>query len=464
VLFAIGGVLVVLAFTAGCYVLGRLVTATLGGSTGLAASLAAPAGASMLGLELWAFGAIRVPWNPLTLLLPPAILVFGGRSRLWQALRLDLEGARAWWRDGRPDRAGDYLFLTVLVVFLPLFLWALVVQPLEGNDAIALWMFKAKLYLAQGRVDLGAVISESGRNLAYPPLYSLVADSLFVLTGGASDNLGKAVAFPFVLAAPLTMLAATARLGRRRTSALFVALVVTLPLGLPHILFDNYMGYADYPLAVMVLLVVACVARAEATRDPRDYHLALLAAAIAAVIKNEGQVLLVTTAAITLFRLGRPGISGARARTLGMTALASVPVAAWKLVAATSGYHSQSDDLGRVLASGLLSRALYVLDFALHVTSFTNDLGWILVAAVLVLEFTLLNRSPSLSRAAVLVVLAQIAGYFITYLVFPFDLNWVLSSSFDRLTLQITPALILLLALGTAVQATPPTELSDGSP
>jgi hypothetical protein len=462
-LFALSAVLVVLAYTAASYLLGRLVTATIGGSQGLAAALAAPAGASVLGAELWAFGAIHVPWNPLTLLLPPAILLLAGRSQLRHALGSDLEGARAWWREGRGDRVSSWLLVATLVVFLSLYMWALVVQPLEANDAIAVYMFKAKLFLTQGRVDLGPVIRDLGHNLAYPPLYSLLADTVYVVVGGVSDSLGKAVVFPFVIAAPLTLLVATARTATRRISGLCVAIWATMPLGLYHVFFANYMGYADYALAVMVLLVVASVAEAETTRDPRDYQLALVAAAIAAMLKNEGQVLLLTTALVTLFRVGRRGRGEGRARTLLIGVMAFAPVTAWKLVSLVSGYHAQlneAGDLGRLLDSGILSRAIDILSFALHVTSFTNDFGWILVAVALVLEFTILNRSPNLARAAVLVLAVQVLAYFVTYLDSPLDINFHLSNSLDRLALQVTPALILLLALASS----PTTRVSEGSP
>jgi hypothetical protein len=77
-----------------------------------------------------------------------------------------------------------------------------------------------------------------------------------------------------------------------------------------------------------------------------------------------------------------------------------------------------------------------------------------------VLEFTILNRSPNLARAAVLVLAVQVLAYFVTYLDSPLDINFHLSNSLDRLALQVTPALILLLALATS----PTTRVSEGSP
>ncbi len=396
-LFALGGASVVIAYTAACYLVGRLATTTIAVGTGLPAVLAAPAGASILGLELWGFGAIGIPWNPLTLWMAPAIVAIAARSRLRHAVTQDFEGARGWWRQSRADRAGRTFVVVVLVLFLSLCLWALVVQPLTGNDAVALWMFKAKLYLAQQRVGLEAVIQEPGRNLDYPPLYSLVADTLYVTIGGINDYLGKAVAFPFVLAAALTILVAPRGALRLRATGLWLLTLASLPLALNQVLFSGEMGYADFPVAALLMVVVAGVALAETTGDPSGYHFALLGAGIAAMLKNEGQVLLASTVLITGFRLA--GTQSLRTRSLLTAAIAIAPVLVWKVVSAIAGYRAQTD--------------------------------------------------------AVLVVATQVAAYFVAYLFTRFDLIWQMTASYDRLALQVTPALILMLALGSSVARAP---------
>jgi hypothetical protein len=44
-------------------------------------------------------------------------------------------------------------------------------------------------------------------------------------------------------------------------------------------------------------------------------------------------------------------------------------------------------------------------------------------------------------------VVAQVAAYFIAYLLTPYDLDWIISTTFGRLILQLAPSILLLLAI-----------------
>ena len=59
----------------------------------------------------------------------------------------------------------------------------------------------------------------------------------------------------------------------------------------------------------------------------------------------------------------------------------------------------------------------------------------------------------------VLVVVAaavMLAGYSVVYLLTPFDVVWLISTTFDRLTLQVWP--VLVLAACTSAEGTATTE------
>ena len=452
-IFAIAGLATVLALCAISFPVGRLVTNALVPEGDLPAVLAVPVGASILGLELWVLGAVGLPWNRLTLLLPPALAILVFRVRLGTAMRRDLLALRGWWRDGAGDHLGREALVAIAAVFLLLYLWALVVQPLEGNDAVAMWLFKARLYLAQGRVDLSAVIQEPTRHLDYPPLYSLVADVLYVVRGQDADNLGKAATFPFVIAIVPAVLTATAALGRR-WSGILALLVLSLPLGLNQVYFDATMGYADYMLAVAFLLTLSCLAAAETRGEVGLYALALVLAGMAAMTKNEGQVLALSVTAVVVYRVAR----GLRGRVLAAGFAGLLPLLAWKAVVIGNGYHSdlfQPADVRRVFESGVLPRAVGVIDFAFHILSFTNDFGWIVVAGLLALELTVLSRLRA-ARTALLVLALQVSSYYLTYVFTPYNLENHMNTTIDRLFLQVAPALILVLgiALGAVLRGT----------
>jgi hypothetical protein len=77
-------------------------------------------------------------------------------------------------------------------------------------------------------------------------------------------------------------------------------------------------------------------------------------------------------------------------------------------------------------------------------------------AVVLPLCVLLLGRAPNRTAggrglpAAMIVLALQLAGYFLTYLLSPWDLHWHLASSADRLLLQLCPLGLLVLFLWLA--------------
>ena len=44
-------------------------------------------------------------------------------------------------------------------------------------------------------------------------------------------------------------------------------------------------------------------------------------------------------------------------------------------------------------------------------------------------------------------VVAQVAAYSVAYLVTPYDLDWIILTTFGRLLLQLAPSILLLLAI-----------------
>ena len=447
-LFAAAEMLAVLVFTGGCYGLGRLVTALVSAENPLGAALAAPLGAALLAVELWTAGALGVPWNRATLLSPPILAMVMGRHKVVRAITMDAIGVRRWWVAGRGDPLGRETVLALCALFTGLCLYGLVVQPLQAPDAVAIWMFKAKLFFFQSRVDLASVATEPGRHLEYPPFYPLIADALYIMVGGLRENLGKAAAFPFVLALPVGLMVTLASTLGRRLAGLFTLVAVSSPLCLSQVYISGFLGYADYAQGVAIVLALGCLYRAETSRAPGDYGVALLAAGLTAMIKQEGMVLALAVVTVCAFRLARAGVARRRSGAV-VAAAALLPALTWKVIAARNGYHTDlfaATDIQRLLGPALIGRAILILGFAVHVTSFLNDFGWILVGAVLAAELLVLRRGRETSVVAA-VLFVQLAAYFLAYLFTPYPLEWHLSTSFDRVVLQLVPSLVLLLAL-----------------
>lgn len=334
------------------------------------------------------------------------------------------------------------------VVGTALFL-ALVMAPLEGIDAIALWLFKAKLYFGLNHLDLTTIPQDRRRLLDYPPLLSMMAATLYTIRGAVDDHIGKANAAVFLVAATGVIWTMTASLLSRRWAAAVTLLLVCLPIFAPQLVISDEMGYADYQFAVLLLLVLACLVAAEQQPDRDLLAWAIFFATMAALTKNEGTLLLLVTSLVAGVQIVRRQ-RWPRPPVAGVLGVALAAIVGWRIYTAMHGYRPfiADPDPVRLITSGALpGRALVVAAWAVGSTSIRDDLGWLTIALILITELRLLGLNR-LGGAARLVFAAQLLGYFLFYLFTPLDLAYHLSTSFDRLVLQLAPSVVLLLAVG----------------
>jgi hypothetical protein len=449
-------VLVLILYVLLTYLAGRLLlAAAFDRVDGMIAAAAPLVGAAAFGLQLWAYGLVHLGWNALTLLLPWALAALLAQRRFRDALRGDRASARAFWRQTRVDRL-DGVLIVAGVAIAGVYLLALVTQPITGSDAIAMWLFKAKFFFDHQAIDLSSMASlppGPTRHLDYPPLFPLMVATVYALIGHVDDILGKGVNFLFLVTGVATVLSLMAATLNRRLVIMFAFVLVAIPLFNGSLLDSRAMGYADYALGILIMISLAHLYRVERGDDLAHAALALLFAGLAALTKNEGLVfLLVVTvllAVLVIPRLPQQTPSGGTIRRLlGVLALALVPVVVWQALIRSLGF--QSDLLAarnwHVLIPALPGRAWTILRFVRESSSVRNDYPWLAISYVLSAVMLAINRFKA-GTAVFLAVSAQIASYFLVYLFTPYDLNWHLATSFDRLVTQIAPSLIVLLGL-----------------
>src|SRR5205814_321812 len=131
------------------------------------------------------------------------------------------------------------------VATLGFYLLSLLAQPLVGWDAIAMWLFKAKVFFDSGSVDLANLpprpISAT-RHLDYPPLFSLMVATAWVLLSHVDDMVGKSIGFMFLIsgvAAVFVFGAAWGRVKERETPSLLLVSVAAAGL-LPVVAWQVY--------------------------------------------------------------------------------------------------------------------------------------------------------------------------------------------------------------------------------
>jgi hypothetical protein len=462
-------VLDLLAYLAIAYLIGRLLVGLVAANPNSLVRATSPIlGGSALAIQLWMYGAVHVPWNALTLLAPWLVAVVIRQRQLRSAVSDDWSGV---WAESRLLARSGPLELVLLggtVALGLVYLLNLVTQPVLGWDAIAMWLYKANLYYTQQAVNLAPISSDIRRNLDYPPLYSLMVDSLYSLTGQRDEIFGKAVTYLFVPTALVGFLVTARELLGRQLAITFTFLLAAMPIFLNAVFSFPYMGWADYPVGILMLvsllhLLHGLRAAERFSYEPLhelrtgqhfSYALAVVYAALAALTKNEGLSFL----AIVLILLGLPYlITTLRRRnpfrpdwTLVLVVLLGLaPLVAWQLYLKLNGIHSArlvSQSSWQQLLPTLPGRAVATLVSIRKLVSFQFDYPWLAVSYVLSVLLIWYRRAPFAWRILAVITL-QAAGYFVVYLITPFDTDYIVSVTFDRLMLQMAPSLLLLLAV-----------------
>lgn len=451
----LGGGLELLIYITVSYCIGRLIIALTRLRVDALVRAGSPLlGAGAMGIQVWLFGVIHVPWFVLFLVGPWLVVASVARRPYFAGLQGDMAALRGFLsglRDLDPLTAGIAAFTLATMGF---YLLNLLAQPLVGWDAIAMWLFKARVYFNAGSVDLANLPVYplvGSRHLDYPPMFSLIVDSAWVLLGHIDDMVGKSLGFMFLISAVAAVVATLSPLLGRRLTVMLAFILVAMPALQTSFVFPYYMGYADYAVATLIVLGLAHLYRSARLGRDEDSALALLYAAFAALTKNEGLPFLLVISVIVGSRVvwaiarerDRPTF-----RLIAVAAISFIPVLAWQVYARVHGFNS--DVLGQAHPSwtvGLLtSRAHTIASFFWHLINRTDDYPWLALAWLVATALTILSRHRRLALIWA-VFTAQAVFYGLALLLTPNDVTFELNTAADRLVLQLTPSAVLLLGL-----------------
>ena len=411
-------------------------------------------GGSALAIQLWIYGALHIPWNPLTILVPWVLAALLRQRQLRRAVTDDWSGVLAEARLLARSGPLEVVLLVALSVLGLVYMVNLVTQPVLGWDAIAMWLFKADLFYSQQAVNLAPVASDIRRNLDYPPLYPLMVDSLYGLAGHADDIFGKSVTYLFFPTSLAGFMITARDLLGRRLAITFTFVLGAMPIFLNALFAFPYMGWADYPVGILMLVSLLHLVHGLRKGDHVSLALAVVYAALAALTKNEGLSFL----AIVLIVLGLPYATTTLRRKealapnwslVTVVVLSLVPLIGWQLYLRFNGIHSArlvGQQSWLELLPALPGRAVAIMVSIRHHFSLRGDYPWLVASYLLAVLLTAFSRSR-LGLAVLAAVSLQVASYFVVYLITPFETEYIVSVTFDRLLLQLAPSVVLLLAV-----------------
>jgi Dolichyl-phosphate-mannose-protein mannosyltransferase len=223
-------------------------------------------------------------------------------------------------------------------------------------------------------------------------------------------------------------------------------------LGTPFLITQATWQYADVPLGFFFLATFVFLALHDRPLENKYMFLAIagLTAGLAAWTKNEGIIFVIAIAAARLITIGRMRGLKHYLRQMAAFGAGLAPVLLiiiyFKVRLAPAHYlmsHEESNPWKKLLDP---SRHTQVWDAIVReVTVFG---GWsvsiplLLVFYVLLLGTKLGDREKPGAYAGLVAVALMVVAYSLTYVITPFDINWHLSTSLNRLLLQLWPSFI----------------------
>ena len=372
-------------------------------------------------------------------------------------LRIQARGTELTWSDGPPPaRYLTVLFAAAAVLGLALFVTHSATKPHGEWDAWSIWNLHARFLYRGGDLWKNAFSNRiAWSHPDYPVLLPGLISLSWTLARAESTLAPIAVAFLFTFATAGLLISSLGIL-RGRVQAFIAG---ALLLGTVAFVEVGAMQYADVPLSFYILATVVLLCLQD--RHPEDLRFTLLAgltAGFAAWTKNEGLMfvfVVILARAVAVLRFGgRPLL----VRQLGAVAaglffpLAVVVFFKLRLappndLASTrpADIIAHVSDFGRwiTVLQGFGKQAFFFGQMAVEgvlVRGFLIPIALVLLLYWLLVRFRVHERDRSSVATAALTVALMLAGDFAVYVLLPNDVNWQMSTSLDRLFLQLWPA------------------------
>ncbi len=338
------------------------------------------------------------------------------------------------------------LIAVILLAFLTILLQALLV-PLEAWDSWAIYGFKAKAFYLERMVSANFLkdATKSYSHPDYPLLVPLIEAWFYACLGSWNDQLVKII-FPLFFISLTILLYYNLRYYiSRKYALLFTALFVTIP----HCIFLGSSGYADLPLTFYYFTGFVFMLRACNDFDKRLLFISACFCAFAAWTKNEGIVISIFNFFMLLFVMILQKKIGLRNILLAMQYLLIIVLinAPWFWFKSSLGLVNDvvnRTNLSESIIINNLSRVQAVIAWAVKQMFLVNswNLLWVFSSVIMILNFRKLFKLPSLPVFLSLLLYCGAWGFI--FILSPYDINWHLATSFNRLMLQITPLVLFL--------------------
>jgi len=387
-----------------------------------------------------------------------AVLRIGGGSAnaRWILAALAITAAAVIWKtqrhatapapEGSPAKKSRGRLLLTAAIILLIFgklvpvIAATLFVPMRGDDAISIWLLRAKVVTVLDRlpIDPADAYYLGGAAPAYPMFLSLAAAWVPMVAGQWHETLAI-LPWPLTYMSLILIVAGGLQRIIGKLSAWIAAyLVASVPLLLIHACRP---GYADLPLATFLVVAVLYLIEWRESRQLRDFAIGLAFALTAACLKREGPPLaLVAVAGFLITSLGQ---FRSMTRAILATAVTMLLGSAITCIALVD-FSEQSEAVAQFAWQPGVAEALVRHAFE------WSSLGLFFPLLLVGLGLLVVHRSAAHRSTTLMLVLGFLAFDAMVFLLTPqgrFALN---DQTPSRLFLQVAPAMILLLASSLA--------------
>jgi len=353
--------------------------------------------------------------------------------------------------NSKMSRFLSMFFYSAFVLAVGAFILLSLDRPHGGWDAWAIWNMRAR-FIFRGGDRLDEVFSHflAFSHPDYPLLLPLSVSRLWKYMSHETVVMPALLSMLFTFVT-VGLLSCSLSLIRSKGQGLLAGLVL---LGTSFFIKHGAAQYADVPLGFFFLatLVLFCLHERSLSHNNNLVSLAGITAGLSAWTKNEGILFIVSILAVRLIVIisqkgWRAYLSELRSFLIGL-----LPVVA--IIIYFKIYIAPPNDL--VSAQGLIVTSEKLLDLSRYKQVFAAygkeaiRLGGrivnvpFLILYLFILRVTIDSRDKIGIANAFIVLCLMLLGYFFVYITSPLDLNMHLSTSLNRLFLQLWPSLLFV--------------------
>ena len=375
----------------------------------------------LLGIGVQAAVLFVVPWSLAMIVEATAVVV----AALWW------RGKR--WSFERSEITPWNLIDLVTLVLIAGYVRFATIGPSIENDFVSIWGVKARTFFVARGIDWTFLQQpyNAWAHLDYPLLVPLAYDFQSIVGGAWVDRWAGVLTACFGAATLLILRSFLRDEVSRPVRA--AATLILMPCA-----FSPFIGLAEGPMIAYGTAALLYARRGVRDGDRADLLRAGIHLGLAASCKNEGLSLIAAVALAMIF-------AGAWRRIVWLWP--SVAIAApWLIMRRVQGLRAD------LTQGGIFARAVEHLRDPLPILRALAEhppgrpLFWAGILLALLVGVRRLPRERFLALALVLQLLAFVAAYVVT----PHDVSWHIRWSWERIVMQLAPALVFLAVVAMA--------------